>query len=199
MLGLLLWVAALKSGIEAALVGIIIAFAIPLHSPNDRHFSPLRETERRLHPWVVLFVTPLFVFLNAGLVIDGEVTHLFNSVSLGIIGGLFVGKQLGIFGASWIAVSLGIAQLPGGIRWRELYGVALLGGIGFTMSLFVTSLAFNDPSVAATAKLAILAGSLLSALMGLAVIYLATPDALDVSPRAVRQPVKRRNRTETRP
>lgn len=174
-LGLVLWVAMLEAGTEAALAGVVIALAVPLRVPDDSVSSPLRTTERRLHPWGVLVIVPLFAFFNAGIVIDGNaVDSLLSSISLGVVGGLFVGKQMGVFAATWLAVRLGIGQLPEGVDWRQVYGVAVLAGIGFTMSLFVASLAFSQPELVATTKLAVLLGSLLSTIGGLNVIYLSS-------------------------
>lgn len=174
-IGLFLWVTMLKSGVEAPLAGILIAFTVPMHVSGCRCSSPLRETERRLHPWGVLVVVPLFAFFNAGIAIDREaVASLWTSGPLGIVAGLFIGKQMGIFGAAWLAVRLGIGELPRGVIWSQLYGTALLAGIGFTMSLFVAALAFPGAALVAASKLAILLGSFLSALCGLWVIYHST-------------------------
>ena len=134
-----------------------------------------RDTERCLHPWRVLFVVPLLAFFNAGIVIDGNaLASFFAPVSLGVAGGLFPGKQLGVPGAAWAAVSSGFGQLPMSVSWAQLYGAALLAGIGFTMSLFASSLAFADPAMVASAKLSVLVGSLLSAIAGLIIVHMAT-------------------------
>ena len=175
VVGLFLWLAMLKSGTAAALAGILIAFAVPMHLPGCECSSPLRETERRLHPWVVLLVVPLFAFFNAGVAIDsGGLGSLWTPASLGILGGLYIGKQMGVFGAAVLAVRLGIGALPRGVTWSQVYGAALLAGIGFTMSLFVAALAFPDAALVASAKLAILLGSLLSAVTGVCIIFLST-------------------------
>lgn len=180
VVGLVLWMAMLEAGVEAALAGILIALAVPLHGPGSHgpgsHGpSPLRETERCLHPWGVLVIVPLFAFFNAGIAINGDAFEsLLDPVSLGVVGGLFLGKQLGVVGAAWVAVRLGLGQLPAGVSWGQIYGIALLAGIGFTMSLFVASLAFSDAALIASAKIAILAGSFVSAVAGLGVIYLTT-------------------------
>jgi len=174
--GLILWAAMLEAGIEPALAGVLIAFAVPLRASGRRCSSPLRETERRLHPWVVLVILPIFAFLNAGIPInDGAVEMLYSPVSMGVVGGLFFGKQLGVFSATWAAVKLGFGQRPDGVSWGQIYGAAMLAGIGFTMSLFVTSLAFTEPSLTTTSRLGILVGSLLSAVFGLTVVYKMTP------------------------
>lgn len=172
VIGLLVWVAMLKSGIEASLAGVIIALAIPMRSTGCLCSSPLRETERRIHPWCVLVVVPLFALFNAGITIDDNtIGALWNSVPLGVVGGLFVGKQLGVFGATFLAVRLGVGQLPRGVAWRQVLGVAGLAGIGFTMSLFVAPLAFADAALVASSKLAILLGSVLSGLLGIWVMH----------------------------
>ncbi len=175
LLGAVLWVAMLKAGVEAALAGVLIALAVPLRVPGCNVPSPLRATERRLHPWSTLVVVPLFAFFNAGIVIDtASAGRLLDSVSLGIIAGLFLGKQLGIFTACWAAIVTGLGQMPKGVTWGQLYGVALLAGIGFTMSLFVATLAFAEPALIASAKMAVLLTSVLASVAGLAVIARAT-------------------------
>jgi len=185
-LGLVLWVAMLKSGVEAALVGVVIGFAVPLRAPGCGCSSPLRVTERRLHPWGTLLVVPLFAFFNAGVAVDGDsASSLLTSVPLGVGVGLFVGKQVGIFGAAWIGVRLGVARLPQRVSWPQLYGAALLAGIGFTMSLFVASLAFPNPTLVATAKLAILVGSALSALTGLLIVHVSTRKERSILGKAI--------------
>lgn len=173
-LGLVLWVAMLKSGVAAALAGILIGFAVPLRTPSCSCPSPLREMERRLHPWVTLLVVPLFAFFNAGIVVDTDALgRIWSPVSLGIAAGLFFGKQAGVMAAAWLAVKSGIAALPRAVGWKHVYGAALLAGVGFTMSLFVTTLAFDDPAVRGGAKLAIILGSLLSATAGIAWLHRA--------------------------
>jgi len=172
--GLVLWVAMLEAGVEAALAGVLIALAVPLHIPGRPYSSPLRATEQRLHPWIVLVIVPVFAFFNAGIAIDGDAfASLLGPISLGVAGGLFVGKQIGVFAATWLAVRFRLGQLPEAVGWAQVYGVASLAGIGFTMSLFVASLAFPEAGLVATAKLAILLGSLLSALTGICAIYLS--------------------------
>ncbi len=175
IVGLVLWAAMLKSGVDAALAGIFIAMAVPLHAPESKVLSPLRHTERHLHAWNVLLVVPLFAFFNAGIVTNSAtVSWPLETVSLGVIAGLCFGKQIGVFCASRAAVALGFAQLPEGITWTQVYGVALLAGIGFTMSTFVATLAFDDLALISAAKLSILIGSFLSAIAGLIVIRLST-------------------------
>jgi len=175
IVGLFLWVAVLKSGVHATLAGVAIGLAIPMQvTQNGRSFSPLRDTEHSLYPWVALGVVPVFAFFNSGIVLSmATVTALASPTSLGIVLGLLVGKQLGIFGAVWLAVQLGVAKLPEGANWWHIYGVALLAGIGFTMSLFIAGLAFSDPAIFRSARLSVVVGSLFSAVCGAAVLWWA--------------------------
>jgi len=170
LVGIVLWVSVLKSGVHATLAGVALAFMIPLNSTDaeGNHLSLLKEMELGLHHWVTFLILPLFAFVNAGVDLQHiSPEEMLTAVPLGIMVGLFVGKQLGVFGFSWIAIKLGWARLPEGSRWSQLYGVALLTGIGFTMSLFVDTLAYNDTQMYHYAdKLAILLGSFLSALAG---------------------------------
>lgn len=173
VVGVALWIAVLKSGVHATLAGVAIGLAIPLKvTQHGRSFSPLRETEHQLYPWVALGVVPVFAFFNSGIVLSAStVNALVSPTSLGIVLGLLVGKQLGIFGAVWLAVRSGVAKLPDGTGWRQVYGVALLAGIGFTMSLFIVGLAFSDPERFRSARLSVVVGSLLSAMAGIAVLW----------------------------
>jgi len=166
LFGLILWVSVLKSGVHATLAGVIGALFIPLKPIENK--SMLKELEHELHPFVSYFILPLFAFVNAGIDLRGlDLNLLLSSAPLGIILGLFIGKQLGVFGFSYLAIKLKIAKLPDGVRLRQFYGVAVITGIGFTMSLFIDSLAFGDASLFKFAdKLAILIGSTLSALIG---------------------------------
>jgi NhaA family Na+:H+ antiporter len=170
VVGIVLWVSVLKSGVHATLAGVALAFMIPLTSKDERgqSFSMLKNMEHGLHYWVAFFILPLFAFVNAGVDLRGiSVEEITGPVPLGIMLGLFLGKQIGVFGFSWIAIKLGAASRPTGATWRQLYGVAILTGIGFTMSLFVDSLAFNDTDLFRYAdKLAILLGSFLSGITG---------------------------------
>lgn len=169
--GVFLWVSVLKSGVQPTLAGVLIALAIPLTaSRGGSRCSPLRDAEHQLYPWVALGVVPLFAFFNSGIALSlATVKALSSPVSLGIVIGLFVGKQLGIFGATWLAVRLGIAALPASTNWRHIYGIALVAGIGFTMSLFISGLAFADPEAFRNARLSVIVGSILSAVAAVAV------------------------------
>jgi NhaA family Na+:H+ antiporter len=169
--GVFIWVCVLKSGVHATLAGVMVAFAIPLTKKSYDEPSLLEELEESLHPWIVFGVLPLFAFANAGVSLAGlSLAKLMEPVPLGIMLGLCVGKPLGIVGATWLAVASGLAPKPEGASWAQIVGVGMLGGIGFTMSLFIGTLAFNDATLAAELRLGVLAGSLLSATAGLAVL-----------------------------
>ncbi len=174
IIGTILWISVLKSGVHATLAGVILAFTIPLKvkNRNKKSLSPLKEIEQDLHFWVIFLILPLFAFVNAGVDITKiSFNQMSGSVPLGIMLGLFIGKQLGVFGFSWLAIKLKIAQLPKDSNWIQLYGVSILTGIGFTMSLFIVSLAFKDDSIFQyTDKLAILIGSFASGIIGYLVL-----------------------------
>ena len=162
-----IWVCVLKSGVHATLAGVVVAVAIPLTGGGSDQPSLLERVEERLHPWVAFGVLPLFALANAGLSLQGlSPAQLLAPVPLGIALGLLVGKPLGIVGAAWLAVISGLARGPEGASWGQIVGVGFLGGIGFTMSLFVGMLAFPDPGHAVQVRLGVLAGSLMSALAG---------------------------------
>jgi NhaA family Na+:H+ antiporter len=163
-----LWLAVLLSGVHATIAGVLAAFAIPLRAAGR---SPLERLEHRLHPWAAFIIVPLFGFANAGVALGGVgLAQVLAPLPLGIALGLFIGKQIGIFGSVRLAVAAGLAARPAGASWAQIYGVALLCGIGFTMSLFIGGLAFHDPSLGAEVKIGVLGGSLLSALCGYAVL-----------------------------
>jgi NhaA family Na+:H+ antiporter len=176
LVGLVMWASVLKSGVHATLAGVVLALVIPMRDPHDPERSPLRGLEHDLHPPVAYGILPLFAFANAGVSFAGvSLASLLAPVPLGIAAGLFVGKQLGVFGAAWLAIKLGVARLPVGVTWAQLYGTAMLCGIGFTMSLFIGSLAFEHAGQehAAAVRLGIMVGSLLSALCGYALLRAA--------------------------
>ncbi len=167
--GAILWLAVLKSGVHATLAGVVLAFFIPMTDPRNPDRSPLRELEHSLHPIVAFFILPVFAFANAGVSLDGvSFASLLEPVPLGIAAGLFLGKQVGIFLFCWAAVALGLARLPEGMNWRNLYGAGILCGIGFTMSLFIGGLAFEETGGGNIMddRLGILTGSLLSGIVG---------------------------------
>ena len=183
--GLAMWLCVLKSGVHATLAGVITGLMIPAtaHRPGDE--PPLEHLIHVLHPWVAFGILPLFAFVNAGIDFSGiSFGDLLTGVPLGIVLGLFVGKQLGIFGLSWVVIKLGIARLPAGISWVQLYGVSLLCGIGFTMSLFIAGLAYEEygEGYGATDRLAILIGSAVAGLGGYLVLRFSSRSNEDPAP-----------------
>ncbi|ODJ90681.1 Na(+)/H(+) antiporter NhaA [Pseudomonas viridiflava] len=174
LVGLVLWVCVLKSGVHATLAGVVLAFCIPLRTSSKS--SPLLTLEHGLHPWVAYGILPLFAFANAGVSLAGVTMESFtHPVPLGIAAGLLLGNTLGVFGLTWLAVKTRMASLPKDANWGHVLGVSILCGIGFTMSLFVGSLAF-EPGVSAYAgedRMGILTGSILSAIIGYGVMVLA--------------------------
>nr|WP_218584565.1 Na+/H+ antiporter NhaA [Pseudomonas sp. CM25] len=176
VVGLILWVCVLKSGVHATLAGVTLAFCIPLRTRNAEA-SPLLALEHALHPWVAYAILPLFAFANAGVSLAGMTIDSFtHPVPMGIAIGLLLGKTVGVFGLTWLAVKLGIAALPAGARWGQMFGVAILCGIGFTMSLFVGSLAFEPGSseFAGMDRMGILTGSFLAAVLGYTITAMAS-------------------------
>ena len=176
IIGLILWVCVLKSGVHATLAGVTLAFCIPLRTKNAEP-SPLRSLEHALHPWVSYGILPLFAFANAGLSLSGVTLESFtHAVPMGIAIGLLLGKTVGVFGLTWLAVKSGLSALPSGANWGQVLGVAILCGIGFTMSLFVGSLAFvpGSSDYAGMDRMGILTGSLFAALIGYAVTAAAS-------------------------
>lgn len=215
ILGVILWLAFLKSGVHATIAGVLLAFTIPavsrydtnkfsdkvkqlinnfdatgdhwknvlnnaerqhdvlaIESSCEKILTPLQRFEHGLHPWVSFFIIPVFALANAGVTLAGLdiLDSLLSPVSLGIVVGLFIGKQFGIFAFSYIAVKLKMASLPEGVNWKKLYGAGILAGIGFTMSLFIANLAFNSEELLNIAKVGILAGSLLSGIIGFLIL-----------------------------
>lgn len=177
LLGAVLWWLLLKSGIHATLAGVALALTIPIgksHQGQESAHSPLHRLEHALHPWVAFVIVPIFGFANAGVNLGATgLAALTAPSALGVTAGLFLGKQLGVFGFSALAIRLGTATRPTGASWTQLYGVSLLCGVGFTMSLFINNLAFRSALLQEETKLGVLAGSLLSALAGWAVLSFA--------------------------
>ncbi len=174
LVGLVLWVAVLKSGVHATLAGVLIAFCIPMRDPRGE--SPLRKLEHDLHSPVAFVILPVFAFVNAGLALSGiGVDELLHPVTVGVAAGLFLGKPVGILGFVAIAAVVGLATLPRGVTWAQIAGVAFACGIGFTMSLFIAGLAFEHGSgdYFAGDRLGILAGSLASAIAAYVVLRLS--------------------------
>jgi len=173
LIGLVLWAAVLKSGVHATLAGVLIAFFIPFKREAGRTHTQLESLEHDLHPAVAYGVLPLFAFANAGVSFEGiTLESVLHPVPFGIAAGLFIGNQIGVFGFSWLAIKLGISKMPQAASWIQLYGVSSLCGIGFTMSLFIGSLAFEQggPYFAVDDRLGILLGSTVSGLLGYAVL-----------------------------
>ncbi len=167
LVGGILWICVLKSGVHATLAGVLTAFAIPLRLEDAEGHSPLKHLEHILHPWVAFLVLPMFAFANAGVSFDGmSPASLTEPVTLGIALGLILGKQIGVFLPLWLCIRSGLAQMPSGAHWPQLYAVAILCGIGFTMSLFIGGLAFEAPAYQAPVRLGVLGGSLVCAVLG---------------------------------
>ena len=182
--GIALWLAVLESGVHATLAGFLIGLAVPLRT-DGRRPSPLRAAEQGLRPWVTLGIVPLFAFFNAGVrLLDLPPGELSAAIALGAALALILGKPAGILGASWLSVRLGLAQIPHGTRWSQLAGASMLAGIGFTMSLFFAGLAFGtSDALALSAKMGILAGSLVSAALGIAFLAVSAAGGAELHER----------------
>ncbi|WP_119010599.1 Na+/H+ antiporter NhaA [Vibrio superstes] len=177
LVGAILWFAVLKSGVHATLAGVVIGFAIPLKGNKGEH-SPLKHLEHALHPWSSFMILPIFAFANAGVSLEGiSFSTLGSALPMGIALGLLVGKPLGIFSFSWLAVKAGVAKLPAGIDFRHIFAVSVLCGIGFTMSMFIASLAFTGANADFNthARLGILMGSTLAAVIGYFLLSVSLP------------------------
>ncbi len=182
--GLFIWFCVLKSGVHATLAGVVVAAFIPLRSDDDH--SPARQLEHVLHPWVAFAVLPIFAFANAGVSFMGlQKEDLTGTVPLGIIAGLFLGKQIGVMGMIAVARATRIAQLPPGSTWGQIYGISVLCGVGFTMSLFIGSLAFEHGNfnLLSGVKVGVLIASLLSAAWGVLVLHFTLPPATNSESR----------------
>ncbi len=172
----ILWVLVLKSGVHATIAGVVAAFFLPLKDKYGK--SPLHSVENGLQPYVMLLIAPLFALGNAGVQLGGlAIGDLFAPLPLGIALGLLIGKQFGVFTATFLAVKLGLARLPDGVNWAMIYGLSCLAGIGFTMSLFIGSLSFDDLAQINAVRVGVLAGSVLSAILGYGVLRLAIKGA----------------------
>ena len=181
ILGLLLWFFTYKSGIHATIAGVLLACSIP-HRKKEHDFSLLVKFEHAISPYVAYFIMPLFAFANAGVSLEGmNLSSLLSPVPLGIVLGLFIGKQIGVFIFSFVSIKLGFAQMPNNSNWINLYGVGILTGIGFTMSLFIGNLAFiENPIYMDGVKIGVLTGSLLSTLIGYLLLLLTTKKSKNV-------------------
>lgn len=176
-LGILLWFFVLKSGIHATIAGVLLALVIPLSVKKKSAHSPLKLLETNLHAWVTYFILPVFAFANSGINFTGlTLTQLFNPVSLGVALGLFFGKQFGVFIFCYLTIKLKLAKMPMGANWLQLYGVSILCGIGFTMSLFICSLAFEHAPIeySTDGRIGVMFGTLFSAVTAYFVIFFAT-------------------------
>ena len=167
IVGILLWMFVLKSGIHASLAGVLLALFIPIKPKGNSTYSPLNKLEHLIEPWVNFIILPIFAFANAGVSFAGmKLNLLWDPVTLGIILGLFFGKQIGVMLFTYLGSILKICQLPSDISWAQYYGLSLITGIGFTMSLFIGSLAFIDPEYQTSVRLGVLIASLLAGILG---------------------------------
>ena len=174
LVGLLTWVFVLKSGVHATLAGVVTGLAIPMRPRESDGQSPLHHLEHGLHPWVAFGILPLFAFANAGVSLEGLTpAALLEPVPLGIALGLFFGKQIGVFLFTWAAVATRLVTRPAQATWTQIYGVSCICGIGFTMSLFIGSLAYDGEAMADQVRLGVLAGSIASALLGSMILALS--------------------------
>lgn len=174
IIGFILWVCVLKSGVHATLAGVIVAMFIPLKIKDSDDHSPARKLERGLHNWVAYSILPIFAFANAGVSLHGfSLSMLTNNITLGIILGLFFGKQLGVMMMTSIICALRICKLPNNVNWLQYYGMALITGIGFTMSLFIGSLTFDNSDQQSSVRIGVIVGSLLSGLFGYLILLYA--------------------------
>ena len=175
ILGILLWMFVLKSGIHASLAGVLLAQFIPLNSKDTSSHSPLQNLEHSIAPWVNFSILPIFAFANAGVSFSGmKLNLLWDPVTLGIILGLFFGKQIGVMLFTYVGSLLKVCKLPSDISWAQYYGLSLVTGIGFTMSLFIGSLAFTDPEYQTSVRLGVLIASLLAGILGYLTLRITT-------------------------
>ena len=186
LIGAIMWISMLKSGVHATLAGVLLAMFIPMRSKENPEHSPVKSMEHDLHSVVAFFVLPVFAFANAGLDLSGfKLEQLTHGVPMGVALGLFVGKQIGIFGLCWLGIKLKLTSLPEGMSWTSLYGTAALCGIGFTMSLFIGSLAFEDAgNPLFDERLGIILGSIASGIVGFTVLRFSLkpqPDSEDTT------------------
>lgn len=172
IIGIIIWVAVLKSGIHATLAGVIVGLLVPLHDSRNPDYSPLRQLERTLHPWVAYGVLPLFVLFNGAVSFAGFTWHqLYQPLVMGIAVGLFVGKTVGVFVCCWLVLRLKWARLPNCANYRQLLGVSALTGIGFTMSLFLSTLAFSNTKYENLSRQGVLVGSLIACILGVSILW----------------------------
>lgn len=183
LLGAIMWFLVLKSGIHPTVAGVITAFTIPLKDRFGK--SPLHSLEHSLHPYVIYFIAPVFALANAGIDLSGiRLADLFAPLPLGIAAGLFIGKQIGVFGATFLLVKSGLARLPHGTNWMMVWGLSMLAGIGFTMSLFIGSLSYEGDEMMNMVRLGVMTGSVFSAVVGYLVLKRATATVAAEAPSA---------------
>ena len=172
--GIILWACVLKSGVHATLAGVLLAFFIPLRAKNNLGESPAHSLERGLYKWVAYAILPIFAFANAGVSLQGlSFDLLMQPITLGIAAGLFLGKQIGVMAFTALGIVFKLCKLPHGVNWKQYYGMALITGIGFTMSLFIGTLAFDDTEHQTVVRLGVLLGTALSGIFGYAVLRMA--------------------------
>ena len=180
IIGVIMWVAVLKSGIHATLAGVVLALFIPMFDRTDPEHSPLEELEHDLQNTVSFGILPIFAFANAGISLEGAgIGELFHSVPLGIAAGLFIGKQAGVMLMCWLIFKLGISKMPTGMNFKQIYGAALLCGVGFTMSLFIGGLAFRGETTLFDERLGIIMGSIVSGIAGYIVLKMTLKDTVN--------------------
>ncbi|MEM6780229.1 MAG: Na+/H+ antiporter NhaA [Pseudomonadota bacterium] len=182
---ILMWAGFLESGVHATIAGVVAAMFIPLKCSKDPSKSPVKDLEHGLHPWVAFLVLPIFGFANAGVPFAGlTIEDLFNPITFGIAGGLFIGKQIGVFGLIFLTIKMGLSPKPDGANWYQLYAVSLLCGIGFTMSLFIGGLAFDSYETQAYVRLGVLTGSIASAILAYTILrYGPTNQVIEAKPQ----------------
>ena len=182
LIGVFVWACVLKSGVHATLAGVITALAIPLKAKDPDESSPLHRAEHGLHIWVAFLILPLFAFANAGVSLKGvSFSDLLAPMPLGIALGLFAGKQFGVFTMAWLSVKLGWAKLPTGANWAQVYGIACLTGVGFTMSLFIGTLAFEGDETLNAVRLGVLMGSIASGVLGYVLLRIFCKEPVQVT------------------
>ncbi len=173
LIGIFMWVCVLKSGVHATLAGVFLAICIPMS--DEKGECPVTKLEHALHPWVFFLIMPVFAFANAGLDLSSfNLSMLTGTIPLGIIAGLFIGKQIGVFSFIWLGVKLKLCEKPDDLKWLHIYGLSILTGIGFTMSLFIGTLAYDDPAILAQVRLSILVASAMAVVWGYAVLKYAS-------------------------
>ncbi len=182
LIGLIMWVFVLKSGIHATLAGVVLALFIPMFDKTDPEHSPLEELEHSLQDIVSFAILPLFAFANSGISLKGAgIGDLFHSVPLGIAAGLFIGKQIGVMVACWLIFKLGVSKMPNGMNFQQIYGAALLCGVGFTMSLFIGGLAFAGGDYVFDERLGIIMGSIVSGIAGYIMLKVTLKDEVNTT------------------